>query len=609
MRSLLRALRFSVSGRTCHRRVVVSRMAWIVTAVCLLSNGVGQAFGQVGEASVGAEDLAEASEVPTVEFELLRPSRQLLADLQDHWIDWMTSVRSEDSAGAEAAADLILARAEELGLAGLPDLGLGAGALARSLASQDAFESAAIALESAERFDPGRPEVHAARAAVASESGSVFQAIRYRVSSLFRGLRASDVRRVLGADLAIWFLAVVQIGGGLFVCILMATHGAGLAQNVTRALEKNLPTWAALCLVVLLLVWPVALPGGIALLTIYWSVLVWGYSGRTERVVLAGFWILVLFSPLLVEMQIDRVGFGASPSFRVLERLEGERLPGDAFTDVAAMHSVLPEQPAVVQVTADLHRRLGQWGPAQVYYSKLLNDEPQNTEALTGLGVSYLQRGETSQAANAFRRATTDGSPQAAAYFHLSGLLSAKYDFSASRTALESAREIDRSAVDRWLESGNEVVAPNGGVARRAEIEGALVQRWRGDAVRWKEYLRQLAPALPVGIVFLGLALLLRLLQQRSGRPGVDTVGWASGVLEKVRRTLAPGLAEAEGARWILAFLSVLAFVALAAVPLAARVGFPLPWADPGAAATLTFFVILGLVVFFGIRAAVWWRA
>jgi len=559
--------------------------------------------------AVGAQVSPEVpDEEVDLDFVLLRPTRQQLADFQERWIDWVSSVRGGDRVGAETAAGLIAANAEEFGFVGLPDLSLGAGGLARSLASEGATERAAIAIESAEIFDPGRPETQFTLAVIERADGRRIGGLRSRLSGWGRALRSPGHSRLVFANVAIWFATVVQIAGGLFVCILLATRGDAMVKGLMSVFEEHVAGWVALVFVTLILLWPITLPGGIAWLFVYWSVLLWGYGGRAERVILGFFWLFLALAPIAVEIQGERVEVGLSPSTRLLQNLEDERLSGSSFLDLTAMASTLPGSVAVEHVRGDLHRRLRQWGPAMESYTRVVQAEPTNTKALTGLGLSHLRRGDSADAANAFRRATTDGPPQAEAFFHLSTLFSGQYDFSQSRVALERARDLDRDGVDAWVsaDSDSEYIAPDGGFDRAGEIQSALARRWRGESDVWKERLSRLALSIPVAVVFLALAVGLHVLVLRkSTATSSANAAWWSGPIDRVRKTVVPGLAEAEQGQWIRALLWILLFVGIAALPTTSRIGFAMPWGDP--AGWLP--VILALLFCWAVRALVWWRS
>ena len=589
-------------GRNLEPRVALVRRARGLRGFLFLLGALWLVVS-TATAQVNVETTADDSDL---DFVLLRPTRHQLSDFQERWIDWVSAVRGGDRMGAETAAELIQANAAEFGFVGLPDLSLGAAGLARSLAREGATERAAIAMGSAEIFDPGRPETRITLAEIQREDGKRIRALRSRVSGWVRALRSPRHSRLLLGNLAIWFATVVHVAGGLFVCVLMATRGSSVVQGVMSVLEDHVSPWLALILVVIILLWPITLPGGLAWLFVYWSVLLWSHGGRAERVILGFFWLFVALSPIAVEIQGERVEVGLSPSARVLGDLGNDRLSGRTFLDLAEMSTTLPDNVAVEQVRADVHRRLRQWAPALGAYSRVIESEPDNTKALTGLGLSYLRRGDSAQAADAFRRATTDGPPQAEAFFHLSTLFSGQYDFSQSRVALENAREIDREGVDVWVSSSGDAdhIAPDGGFERGGEIQESIARRWRGESDVWKQRLSQLALSLPVAAVFLLLAVLLHVLQRSTSMSKTST-SWWSGSVDRWRRTLIPGLAEAEAGQWIRALLWVLVFVGLAAIPITSRVGYVMPWG--GGVGWLS--VILALLVCWGVRAFLWWRA
>ena len=556
----------------------------------------------------GAQDAAVEPEAAQ-EFPLLGPTRGALSTVQDDWIDWTTRVGAGEN--ADRPLDSILATADDFGMKGLPDLAAGAGAFAVSLARDGQFDAATVALDAAERLDPGRPGNRFVGAQVARLEGRAFDGLRQYLSGVWRSLTTTHNRRLLFGNLTIWLAILVQVGGGLFVAVLMVTRGGALVGQVTELMTRYVPAWLAVVLVAVLLLWPLPLPGGLAWLLLYWSILLWGYGDRAERALLIGLWALIGVMPVLVDLQRDKVALELSAPARALDDLRHDRFTGSVFSDLISLESSLPDEPAVGQVIADLHRRLGQWRYAIAAYDRVLVLEPDNTAALVGRGVSQLQLDDTSAAFLSLRRAAEGQPEQAAAHYHLSRLLSAKYDFAESRAALDKARQIDEKLVEQWVQAGPlaETAAPDGGLERASEIEAALLARWQGGSPTWKRALSRVVVSLPLAFVFLVLAIGLQLVQRRAGRPKSPSGPWFGGIAERVRRVVLAGLPEAEAGRWVLSFLAIMVLVALLALPLAARLGYRFPWGGGSGSPLLWATVIFGLAVYTLARFRAWWGA
>src|SRR4029077_8078029 len=120
------------------------------------------------------------------------------------------------------------------------------------------------------------------------------------------------------------------------------------------------------------------MPGGLIWALLYWSVLLWGFGSISERVVAVVLWILLGTTPLAIASQHQKVAALLTPPARAIEALNEGRLYGSLFTDLGLLPSMLPDSVAVRQMLGDLHRLLGQWDEARIYYSQVLEKEPAN---------------------------------------------------------------------------------------------------------------------------------------------------------------------------------------------------------------------------------------
>ena len=531
-------------------------------------------------------------------FEVTGAVKQQLQHLQEGWQHW---VSAPDRDHADAAVTDLLATAGQLGMPRLPDLSLGALAWAVEAARHKELARAAWSLAAAERLDPERPEVAFAEAAVARANGS-YAGMGLALARGYPRLFWLPLFRYLWLqDLLTWGLCLLLLTGGLFVAALMATRGALLCRGLAAALGRRLPRAAVIPLVAAILLWPLALPGGFLWLPLSWSLLLWIYASRSERVVLAALWLLLGAAPLLVTAQQRAVAARLSPPVKALEALRQRRLYGGLFTDLGQLRSSLPDSPAVQHLMADVHRRLGQWDLARGFYRQVLESEPQNAAALLNLGVYSVLRGDTSSAIQYFQQAAAaDPHYPAAALFDLSQAYNEAYLFDEAHRALAQAKSYDAESVDRWLRNVDQekVVPANGGLALIPDIESSLI----APPVHF-DLLHQWAPlAIAVGAILLAVAIQLA---RRSLGDAEAPFQWrlGHGVLDRWRRALLPGLSAAEAGEGGRAFLALLVPTALLLMPWFERLGYRIPWGYDGGGNAMAWTLSgLGLAVYLAAR-------
>jgi tetratricopeptide (TPR) repeat protein len=538
-------------------------------------------------------------------FDLSSPVLRTLGDLQEDWLNWLAAYYREDEEPASVALASLLEGARELGMSRLPQLSLGAAAAAARLADQGNFDKAWQGIEAARRLDPSLPDVEFAAAQVARLEGAYFGAVKYWLRGHSRLFRVPLQRSLWLSDLALWMLSAFLLTGVAFVVLEVATRGDRLLGDLVGFLERLLPQPVAYAGALVFLVWPILLPSGALWLAVYWSLLIWGYGSWSERTVLIGLWILLGGTPVLVNELRHRAGVALTPEIRMVESLGLRRLEGAVFSDLATLRTALPESTAVTHLQADINLALGQRETALDLYLDVLRAEPENSSALSDTGVCYFQRGDFDEAIDFFQRASQDESASAVAYFNLSQTYSELYRFEDAGRALSTAQEIDNESVGGWIEGSAEerVVSLAGGIARTGEIRAQFFEFWRSDqvGVDWGALWRG-SLSLPLAVVFMLAAVATQFVRRRSRGGSHSVARWWRGTPDFLRRVLLPGLAEAEGERWVWSFVALLGPVTMVTLPFLSHFSYAIPWGFGPGRATSWLVAGIGLFLYFLIR-------
>lgn len=507
--------------------------------------------------------------------------------MADGWVQWSAAFYQGNQERAQILATRLMAEGHGLGLARLPDLSVGAAADAVEAAGKGEFKRASWALEASERFDPGRPATAFASARIAWKEHRFVTAVEKGFVGYARIFRLPLERRLAALGLAMAGLWVVEVALCLIVLALAVLRGPSLIAAVWESWRDPLsPPMAGLTLALLAL-WPLLLPGRALSLLLWWSILLWGFSRRSERALILGLWLLVGALPLLLQPIRAQAELTLSPPMRAIESLREHRLPGSLFTDLGALVAVLPESPAVQQLVGDMDRTIGQWDRADHVYRQVVASEPDNEAALIDLGALYFKKGDFGTAVQFFKRASAIGSKDATAYFDLSQAYSESYLFDESRSALDQARAINDRQVSQWLQrpSNDRVVTVDGGLDRVGEIAGELEALWSGSEAARSQWVpwRRWAMLGMVAPLFL-IALLFSFTFRRLGWLFEDEEGEAVGAPLGLCRSL-PVAAPLATERPFLAGIEALWVAGIGAAVWANRIAFRIPWGvDPGSA-------------------------
>jgi len=544
-----------------------------------LAAGASGPAAAVTAPAAAAPAAAQASASPAGPALELPPGiLQSLALVPQLWNQWLRAFYQDQPEGVEKAVSDLLVTARQLGIQRLPDLSLAAAARAVQAARENETARARRALSAAERLDPGRPEIAFAAAEVERREGRHLAAVAATVRGYARLFAAPDLRRLALQGAGRFALCALLAAGALFLALQMATKGSALLADLARLLGGTLPRLLVYPAVAAVLLWPLALPSGPLWLAAYWTVLLWGYGSASERTALIAVWLIAGAVPPVLALQRPRLALELSPPVRAMAGLAGQRLYGDLFTDLAALPSLFPDSTAVRQLTADVHRRLGDWAGARRLYQEVHEAEPENPDALIGLGGYYFYQGDYGTAVRYFRRAVAADPGNAAAYFDLSQAFSQQYHFGESSAALAQARALAADEVGAWIAHAgtDRLQVPEGGLARVGELRGQLlaVEQGRGSATRRMAEARRWAALLAAAGVALA-ALALHLVRRPFGYggpgpgPGRGTERWL--------RALIPGYGAAADGRGVLALAALVPLAALLLLPLAPKVGHPLP--------------------------------
>ena len=305
---------------------------------------------------------------------------------------------------------------------------------------------------------------------------------------------------------------------------------------------------------------------------------------------------------------------------RALDNLAADRLYGSLFSDLGVLRTLMSEHPSTRELTADLHRRFGQWEHARSLYTALIETEElrgsDSAAALNNLGVYHHRRKDYGTAVNYFRQASQYDQNMAEAFFNLAQAYSQLYKFSDSNLAIARAKEIDRTRVTAWERTEvvveESAVGVDGGLRRADELKqtlGSIRHGEQGTETAVDLWRRHFSLSMVAGIMI--LAITLHLVRNQ--------LGYRSDLLEdrilpppaadRWIRALVPGLTSIRRGHGGRAFLAILLPAGLLIAILVRRLGYRVPIAydlDPLIPTVLGFG---GLFLWFLVRLRLEWRA
>jgi tetratricopeptide (TPR) repeat protein len=301
-------------------------------------------------------------------------------------------------------------------------------------------------------------------------------------------------------------------------------------------------------------------------------------------------------APAAVALQVDHLSARISPELRAVDSVEESSLYGQLFGDLRKLQEELPGSVAVDQLLADLHVELGQDELARPLYRAVLEREPGNGAAINNLGVFHFKRAEYVRAISFFDQAKQRPESALEAAYNLSASHRRLLEFGPADSALNTARNLDSTAIAAWIAEDADVVTLAGGIARSAEIREQLIEGLKGDSRSWQRRLSSAVAALAA--LMLGVLLPQFGVRGRGGWTAFPTA--SENVIEKWARRLIPGIASAHAGDGGRTYLAIALPVAAILLPAAGVLGFRVPYGfEPGFAVTWPLSLVALSIYFF----------
>ena len=307
-------------------------------------------------------------------------------------------------------------------------------------------------LEFAETFDPQRPQIHLARAAVYWKAGRGPIAA---TGELWRALIASVSRSI--EDLSLLSRLVFVLGLALlcasltFALIMVSRHQAPFRHEIeewsTTFLHGRWPEvlgWSVLLLP--LLAWI-----GAGWTAVYWMVITFRFMSHRERVATVGLLLAGTLTVPIYAVAVGLYGTSADPAVRTtVTSVEGEYDP-DRIVRLRRLVESHPEDPVYRFLLAGLYKNGRYFDEAFEEYKAVLELDPRFAPAFVNLGNIFYATGQYAVAITKYNQALEIDPDMFLSHFNLHLAQSEDFRFSPAEESLQQARRIDAERVARLL--------------------------------------------------------------------------------------------------------------------------------------------------------------
>jgi tetratricopeptide (TPR) repeat protein len=368
---------------------------------------------------------------------------------RSHWFELLSALQEDDVREASTALDAMIRSARAAGVRHLSAYSRTALQAARK-AEKARAAHAAFAYDAAVRLDDASFDAAASRVGFLFRNGRSQDAVA-QIPPAFGTLFASAESRLsFFSSLAVAIAIALALGGVAAILGLSLTYLRRLWHDLDETASRPFGHRASTPLALLLLGLPLFLTLGPAWLLLYWAVLVFPYSQRRERLVLAGALLTLGLLPLFVDVIARENLIRRSPLYLAAVDLEERREDSSVEEELASIAAVTPDQPDVWFLLAMYAERSGDYPRALAAYGRAIQADPNNYRAFVNRGNVRFVEGDYAQAIEDYEEATRRAPQSAEAFYNLAVARSEIYDFKGQERARARAIQISRRDVDAW---------------------------------------------------------------------------------------------------------------------------------------------------------------
>jgi tetratricopeptide (TPR) repeat protein len=257
----------------------------------------------------------------------------------------------------------------------------------------------------------------------------------------------------------------------VFAIVVMAKYLPLYFYDLRRNLTQNVKGLLLTSVKILVLLIPFFLRLDILWALMFWSIFLWGYVMKRERVILLIFLILLVYLPFVLRSSSSLLDAPHSEIILQISQANQEDWDRTLEKKLEGWLSDHPYDADVLFTLGLMGKREGRYGQAEEWYRKSLQQSPQFNEALSNLGNVYLAKKQVEMAIASYQQAVDIQPNNGTYYYNLYRAYSQETFLSGKMSkAFEKARQLDPKLVDYYAS----IDSPN---LNRQVIDEALTVR------------------------------------------------------------------------------------------------------------------------------------
>jgi tetratricopeptide (TPR) repeat protein len=237
----------------------------------------------------------------------------------------------------------------------------------------------------------------------------------------------------------------------VFGIVVMAKYLPLYFYDLRRSLTQNVKGLVLTSAKILVLFVPFFLRLDILWAFMFWSIFLWGYVMKRERMILLIFLVLLVYLPFFLRSASSLLDSPYSEVILQMSQANQEDWDRTLEKKLEAWLSDHPDDAEVLFTLGLMEKREGRYGQAEEWYKKSLQQSPQFGEALSNLGNVYLAKRQIDMATASYQQAVDIDPNNGAYYYNLYRAYSQETFLSGKMSkAFEKARQLDPKLVDYY---------------------------------------------------------------------------------------------------------------------------------------------------------------
>ncbi|MFW5879009.1 MAG: tetratricopeptide repeat protein, partial [Myxococcota bacterium] len=311
----------------------------------------------------------------------------------------------------------------------------------------DARESADLAVALAP--DLASPHWLRARALLAEDPRQIGQATGAALTAVKVGLTALPGRRALLANLCALAIMGLLAAGTFFLLLQVARTIRQYVHDFHHLFPRGAARLQTAVLAVALLLAPILLQAGVAVVIAVFTAAAWFHSGVKERIILGLTLAMISASPYMAGFVCDLSAFWGTPAEDVW-RLESADGGGEIADRLQTRADGGDASWVELFALARHHKREGRLEQAAELYGRAAEEAPREAAVQNNLGVVLYAMGDLEGARGAFRRATELAPAFGEAWHNLSKVYFRLGENVPGQEARRRAVDIDETLLERY---------------------------------------------------------------------------------------------------------------------------------------------------------------